>query len=98
AGIDQYLTDLDKSGVTGFAAIPCDVKKPDKISWPESKVQEWVRDIGTNDNVAWWDFPEEARPWVKRETKLLTDYTAWTRANDPGQRPTFEYTPNNRNP
>lgn len=94
---DQYLSALATSGVTGLAAIPCAGQKTNKVAWPEAKVESWVRVIAGNANVAWWDLPEEARPWSAPELKLLQDYTAWTRSHDPLRRPTYEYTPNNRN-
>jgi hypothetical protein len=92
-----YLSALSASHATGLAAIPCSKESKNKMEWPEPKVQPWVRAIARNSNVAWWDLPEEMRPWAASELKLLQNYTAWTRASDPARRPTYEYTPNNRN-
>ena len=80
-----------------MAAIACAGTPTNKIEWPKAKVQALVDALAGHANVAWWDLPEEARPWSAREMKLLTDYTAWTRLSDPARRPTYEYTPNNRN-
>lgn len=93
----KYLTALQNDNVAGMAAIDCDGRKPDKVEWPAAKVQAWVRGVAGNASLAWWDLPEEARPWSAREVNLLKDYTACTRVNDPARRPTYEYTPNNRN-
>ena len=94
---DEYLSALATKNVTGLTAIPCSGQKTNKVELPEAKVQSWVGHIAANSNVAWWDLPEEARPWVTHDLKLLEDYTAWTRTYDPARRPTYEYTPNNRN-
>jgi len=77
----EYLSALAANNVAGMAAIPCSTEEADKIEWPQAKVQSWVHDIADNSNVAWWDLPEEARPWSVHELKLLRDYTAWTRNN-----------------
>lgn len=93
----KYLAALAAENLDGVAAIPCDGKATNKIAWSRSKVSAWVRELAVNRNLEWWDLPEEARPWSVRELKLLADYTAATRKNDPLRRPTYEYTPNNRN-
>jgi hypothetical protein len=92
-----YLSALKASDAAGLVAIACSGLKTDKIEWPEAKVEAWIGGIAGNVNLAWWDLPEEARPWSPHELKLLRDYTAWTRVYDPARRPTYEYTPNNRN-
>jgi hypothetical protein len=94
---DVYLSELKAGHATGLVAIACFGGKTDKVEWPEPKVQSWVNGLAGNSNLAWWDLPEEARPWSAPDLKLLADYTAWTRRNDPARRPTYEYTPNNRN-
>lgn len=94
---DAYLSALKTDDTFGLAAIGCTGKKPDKIEWPEAKARAWIRSLAVNSNIAWWDLPEEARPWSAHEVQMLQDYTTWTRHYDPARRPTYEYTPNNRN-
>jgi hypothetical protein len=97
SGYDVYLTHLAADGAGAMAAIGSYGSKTNRTEWPAAKAQSWIRAIAAHGNVAWWDLPEEMRPWSPRELKVLTDYTAWTRAGDPARRPTYEYTPNNRN-
>ena len=97
---DKYLSGVEGNQQRDRHGRPIRLfrrQKTDKVEWPENKVQSWVRGIAGNSNLAWWDLPEEARPWSARELKVLQDYTTWTRLNDPLRRPTYEYTPNNRN-
>jgi hypothetical protein len=93
----EYVETLATDKADTLTAIPCFGKKTNKVEWPAAKVQQWIKALAGNPNIAWWDLPEEMRPWMESELKLLGDYTALTRANDPQRRPTYEYTPNNRN-
>jgi hypothetical protein len=96
--INPFLTVLATNGGFGDVVIPCntDINTGVDYEWPEFQVQSWIQGLSANTNIAWWDLPEEMRPWKPTEMQLLSDYTAWSRLYDPGQRPTYEYTPNNR--
>lgn len=91
-----YVSVVSANGVTAMAAIPYSESNKVKLAWPQDRATAWIRDLAVNAGVAWWDLPEEMRPWVTNDMKLLQDYTAWTRLSDPQRRPTYEYTPNTR--
>jgi len=93
---DRYLRKLAGLPVNGLIVVPCNGHGTNKMEWPAERVQAWVQDVGTNPNVAWWDLPEEVRPWRAPEMRMVADYTAATRRFDPLRRPTYEYTPNHR--
>jgi hypothetical protein len=92
-----YLTALKTAGVGGMAPIPSSGPKTNKLEWPREQASAWIGQWASNASLSWWDLPEEMRPWSSREMKVLADYTAWTRLDDALRRPTYEYTPNNRN-
>jgi hypothetical protein len=98
--INNYLQLAYGSSLGGDVPIPCsgDVST-NFVEWPQSQVQAWIHGSMTNNNIAWWDMPEEMRSWEPSEVQLLHDYRAWVRLYDTnGPRPTYEYTPNNRIP
>jgi hypothetical protein len=101
--INNYMQGLATNKVTGVAVIPAtlttnalNTNSTYYAEWSQAQAQSWVQGLVANTNLAWWSLPEEMRSWMPTELQLLGDYTSWTRANDPQQRPTFEYTPNNR--
>ncbi len=98
--VNSYLQLAYPFSLGGDVPIPCggDVST-NFVEWPQSQVQAWIQGLTTNNNLAWWDMPEEMRSWKPSEVQLLRDYRAWVRLYDTnGPRPTYEYTPNNRIP
>ena len=96
--INSYLSMAYAQSLGGDVPIPCggDVST-NFVEWPQAQVQAWIQGSDANNNIAWWDMPEEMRSWKASEVKLLKDYRAWVRLYDTnGPRPTFEYTPNAR--
>jgi hypothetical protein len=98
--INNYLQHAAASSLGGDAPIPCGGSVTSNfVEWPQSQVQAWIQGSAANDNIAWWDMPEEMRSWKSSEVQLLRDYRAWVRLYDTkGPRPTYEYTPNARTP
>lgn len=94
--INGFLQSLLTNGVAGVADIPATGTNHPYVGWQQGEVMGWVQNLAANPNLAWWSLPEEMRPFEVSELQLLGDYTAWTRAYDPQQRPTYEYTPNGR--
>lgn len=84
------------SGMTTVVDIPATGTDHPYVEWQEADVRDWIGSLEANPNLAWWSLPEEMRPAVPSELQILTDYTAWARAYDPQQRPTYEYIPNGR--
>ncbi len=100
SSINNYLQLARGSSQGGDVPIPCggDVST-NFVEWPQSQVQAWIQGSMTNNNIAWWDMPEEMRSWKPSEVQLLKDYRAWIKLYDTnGPRPTYEYTPNSRIP
>ncbi len=96
--INNYLALAASNGLSGDAPIPCGGGvNTNFVKWPQSQVQAWIQRSMTNNNIAWWDMPEEMRSWKPTEVQLLRDYHAWIELYDTnGRRPTYEYTPNAR--
>jgi hypothetical protein len=92
--ISDYLGDLLTNRVTGVAEIPATGTNHPYVEWPQSQVQALTQGLAANANLVWWSLPEEMQPGLTSELQILSNYTAWTRAYDPMQRPTYEYTPN----
>ena len=96
--INSYLQLASANSLGGDVPIPCggDVST-NFVEWSQAQVQAWIQGSLTNNNIAWWDMPEEMRSWMPTEVQLLKDYRAWIQLYDTnGRRPTYEYTPNNR--
>jgi hypothetical protein len=100
SNINSYLQLACASSLGGDVPIPCSGGvSTNFVEWPQSQVQAWIQGSASNDNIAWWDMPEEMRSWKPSEVRLLRDYRAWVRLYDTnGPRPTYEYTPNARIP
>jgi autotransporter-associated beta strand protein len=98
--INSYLQLAYPDSLGGDVPIPCDGDvSTNFVEWPQAQVQAWIQGCTTNNNLAWWDMPEEMRSWKPSEVQLLKDYHAWVRLYDTnGPRPTYQYTPNNRIP
>ncbi len=96
--INNFLQLASGYSLGGDAPIGCggDVST-NFVEWPQAQVQAWIQGSMTNNNIAWWDMPEEMRSWHPTEVQLLKDYRVWIRLYDTnGRRPTYEYTPNAR--
>jgi autotransporter-associated beta strand protein len=96
--INSYLQLASAASEGGDVPIPCggDVST-NFVEWPQAQVQAWIQGSQSNQNIGWWDMPEEMRSWKPTEVQLLKDYRAWVRLYDTnGPRPTYEYTPNHR--
>jgi len=96
--INSYLQLAYPYSLGGDVPIPCggDVST-NFVEWPQSQVRAWIQGSAANNNIGWWDMPEEMRSWKPTEVQLLKDYRAWVRLYDTnGPRPTYEYTPNDR--
>lgn len=90
--LNGYLQMAAANGLYGDAHIPC---TPDTgtgaTEWPESSAAAWIQGSMTNNNIAWWDLPEEMRSWYPSEVQILHDYRTWVRLYDTnGPRPTYE--------
>jgi hypothetical protein len=96
--INSYLAMAASNSLSGDVHIPCYGNSSSNfLEWPQSQVQGWIQGSMTNNNIAWWDMPEEMRSWKPTEVQLLKDYRAWIALYDTnGRRPTYEYTPNDR--
>ena len=91
--LPSFFGTCARAGLSAFA----------RLSAADSLGQRWPRHPDTtraeivaqaaNDNLAWWDLPEELRYWVAEEMAIVRDYAAATRAHDPKQRPTYMYLP-----
>jgi autotransporter-associated beta strand protein len=96
--INTFLALAYSNSLGGDVPIPCGGSVTTNFEeWPQAQVAAWIRGSLTNNNIAWWDMPEEMRSWEPAEVQLLKDYHAWVRLYDTnGPRPTYEYTPNDR--
>ena len=96
--INNFLQLAFSNSLGGDAPIPCyGSSATNFLEWPQAQVQAWIQGSMTNNNIAWWDMPEEMRSWQPTEVQLLKDYRAWIQLYDTnGRRPTYEYTPNDR--
>ena len=63
--------------------------------WPRhpDTTRAEIIEQAANDNLAWWDLPEELRYWIDNEMDIVRDYAALTRAHDPKRRPNYMYVP-----
>lgn len=63
--------------------------------WPRDPAvtRAEIEEQAANDNLAWWNLPEELRYWVDNELEIVRNYTAATRAHDPKRRPNYMYLP-----
>jgi autotransporter-associated beta strand protein len=98
--INSYLQLASADSLGGDVAIPCGGDVTTNFEeWPQPEVAAWIQGSMTNNNIGWWDMPEEMRSWIPAEVQLLKDYRAWVQLYDTnGPRPTYEYTPNDRIP
>jgi autotransporter-associated beta strand protein len=98
--INSYLQLAYADSLGGDAAIPCGGDATTNfVEWPQSEAEAWIQGSMTNNNIGWWDMPEEMRSWKPTEVQLLKDYRAWVQLYDTnGRRPTYEYTPSDRIP
>ena len=59
----------------------------------EAAIEARVRKLAKNDQIAWWELPEEQRFWRKKEFAWVVDYSRATRKFDPRRRPNYMYIP-----
>ncbi|MEO1450354.1 MAG: T9SS type A sorting domain-containing protein, partial [Bacteroidota bacterium] len=65
----------------------------EKWRQPESTTISEIIQQSQNQNLAWWDIPEELRYWYDNELEIVQTYTQLTRLHDCQMRPNFMYIP-----
>ncbi len=98
SSLNALMQTFAQSDMQGLPHLP-DYRNKDRkgavyyTEWARADMANWIQAIAPNRNIAYWDLPEEQRYWKPSELQIVKDYSAWTRANDPLQRPNYMYIP-----
>lgn len=84
----DYLTAALENGLYSLARVP---RVGEDTTWED--VRAAIEQYAQQENVLWWDLPEELRYWVPEEEEMLARMSQMTREIDPMQRPNYMYMP-----
>ncbi len=98
SSLNSLMQTFSQNGIQGLPHLPDYINYDSKghyyyTEWSQNDMAGWIQAIAPNSNIAYWDLPEEQRYWKPTEFQIVKDYSAWTRANDPAQRPNYMYIP-----
>ena len=91
--VNAFLQIAAANSMGGDVPIPTDYDtNGNPVEWPQAQVQAWIQGSMTNNNIAWWDLPEEMLGTAS-DIQTLQDYQSWVQLYDTnGPRPTYEVT------
>lgn len=90
---DGFFNVAADAGLSVLARLPALDSLNERWMLPQSQVLMAISEQADRPNRDYWDLPEELRYWFSNEFEIVTQYTAWTRAYDPQQRPVYMYIP-----
>ncbi|MEO1626428.1 MAG: hypothetical protein AAFV25_14830, partial [Bacteroidota bacterium] len=90
---NTYFITSAQNGLDAMARLSYHDSIGEKWSRPQRVTIDEITSQSQNQNLSWWDIPEELRYWYSNEYEIVQNYTRLTRLHDPLVRPNFMYIP-----
>ena len=90
---DFYFQECNSNELYSFARLSWKDSIETKWSKPAEETISEIYYQAKNNNISWWDIPEELRYWKESEYAIVKNYTNLIREYDHKKRPTYMYIP-----
>lgn len=88
----DYIGISRSAGYRAMGTLPGKNKEQDE-PLDQEEARQLISRLADNQNMAWWNIPEERRYWKPGEMQIVKKYFEWTRKYDPLKRPVYMYIP-----
>ncbi|MEO0775745.1 MAG: hypothetical protein AAF146_04255, partial [Bacteroidota bacterium] len=80
---NTYFSTSAQNGLDAMARLSYIDSIGEKWSKPQGVTIDEITSQSQNQNLSWWDIPEELRYWYSNEYEIVQNYTLLTRLHDP---------------